>query len=190
MHCEVRLWDSHGNNGVDHHLVLNTTGSLPLWFRQTFLKAFHYYCRFTCLKKNKSVWKSKQSVWKKKNGKATLPGPQALNWGLLGEKLLCLWTRRLDRFPGHWINRTSGLVGPCLEQQRQHLTSASGSGPEKRIFSHQSQRFSGVATGEVRRITACQHALETQRIWFYTREPTGETRSWLYALKVWVKIIS
>jgi hypothetical protein len=53
----------------------------------------------------------------RKNINVCLPGLLTLNCGLLGEKLLCLWTRRLDRFPGHWMDRTSGLDGPCLKQE-------------------------------------------------------------------------
>lgn len=61
VHCWVQLWDSDGNNRKDHHPVLNTTGSLPLWFQTNLSgirKAFHYYCCFTCLK-SMSTWKYK-----------------------------------------------------------------------------------------------------------------------------------
>lgn len=74
------------------------------------------------------------STWWGRASKSALPGLLTLNCGLLGEKLLCLWTRRLDRFPGHWMDKTSGLDGPCLKQEStlNFTVTASVSSPRMR----------------------------------------------------------
>lgn len=41
-----------------------------------------------------------------------------LRRGLLGERLLFLWSLRLERRPDHWMDRTSGFTGPCLERKQ------------------------------------------------------------------------
>lgn len=47
---------------------------------------------------------------------AIIPELTRLSRGLLGERLLFLWSLRLERRPDHWMDRTSGLRGPCLEE--------------------------------------------------------------------------
>ncbi len=41
-----------------------------------------------------------------------------LRRGLLGERLLFLWSLRLERRPDHWMDKTSGFNGPCLESKQ------------------------------------------------------------------------
>lgn len=38
-----------------------------------------------------------------------------LSRGLLGERLLFLWSLRLERRPDHWMDKPSGFRGPCLD---------------------------------------------------------------------------
>lgn len=145
--------------------MLTTGGSRPLWL-QTNLpgvrRAFHHYCCLICPRKTvRHLANPNGSVWRQRNDRASLPGAQALNWGLLGEKLLCLWTRRFDRFPGHWISRTSGLVGPCLERQTQHFR-ARTPGLQTQPFNRQSQSSAGAVNWKAGRITAWPLALKTQ----------------------------
>lgn len=44
-----------------------------------------------------------------------------LRRGLLGERLLFLWSLRLERRPESWMDRTSGFTGPCLETEPRLL---------------------------------------------------------------------
>lgn len=49
-----------------------------------------------------------------------LPELTRLRSGLLGERLLFLWSLRLERRPDSWMVRTSGFSGPCLQTKQGH----------------------------------------------------------------------
>lgn len=79
-----------------------------------------------------------------------LPGLLAADHGPPGEKLPNLGTRRPDRLPGRCVDRTSGVLGPRLEQ-KGHVTQGRGPHPTSRsggpcsAFSHLCF-FSGITT--------------------------------------------
>lgn len=62
--------------------------------------------------------------------KKTPPELTRLKRGLLGERLLFLWSLRLERRPDHWMDNTSGFTGPCLESKQASKY------PKPHIFQH------------------------------------------------------
>lgn len=65
-----------------------------------------------------------------KNIEKNPPELTRLKRGLLGERLLFLWSLRLERRPDHWMDNTSGFTGPCLESKQASKY------PKPHIFQH------------------------------------------------------
>lgn len=76
---------------------------------------------FRCLKLqwSRTFEAARGQQWCEGTGVALVPEETRLSRGLLGERLLFLWSLRLERRPDHWMVRTSGLRGPCLEEAQR-----------------------------------------------------------------------
>lgn len=79
--------------------------------------------------------------WREGRRAAALPGLPAASCGPLGEKPPNLWTRRPDRLPGRWVDRTSCALRPRLEQRR-YFTQGRGPAPHVHVLGIPAPTFS------------------------------------------------
>lgn len=79
--------------------------------------------------------------WREGRRAAALPGLPAASCGPPGEKPPNLWTRRPDRLPGRWVDRTSCALRPRLEQRR-YFTQGRGPAPHVHVLGIPAPTFS------------------------------------------------
>lgn len=125
---EPKLSVEHGDIGLSHTYITSWPPLTPwVWLNRIFapgnktmkLLTEHKRMHWRMTAEPRVMVLFKRHVWLQII-RITVPELMRLRSGLLGERLLFLWSLRLERRPDHWIDKTSGFNGPCLKSEQEN----------------------------------------------------------------------